>query len=692
MLGKEITSGQFVSIEQSQRLKGFYVIGNTGSGKTTLLVNMILQDIEQGMGVCFFDTHGDAITDILKRLPVHREKDVILLDLLDTEYAFGLNLFQCSDPKNKQEVSRISSYVMQVFAKLFTDSGDLLKDAPQMAETLQNAIPVLLAHQNPHMTMAEIPLLLMDETARAKLLVPLNNLYVRNFWNSYNRWKPDRQEELTSSTRRRVGNFINDQLILEIIGQSDTTVDFRKIMDERKILLVKLSRQHELISSLVGSVIVGQIANAAFSREDTPEDQRIQFNLLADEYQRFSTPVFAELLAEVRKYKIATCVAHQWRGQLDYANRGATLNAANRVVYQVSGEDAKELAELFDTTPPPPTPEEKTRRAIQTPVSKPVDWLFSGKTHPNPKVNQFVANYITTKNFRKVPLGDGGFETPYYPLNYIPVGDLNELLYQVMRDKTPDMRLPPGLPSVDNMYMTDNCRNYVQMEPVRTKLSTSLNIHQAFYDLAPYFASYQELYDRELQSIIRDRERDREPFTGGNQWVNNDNYDPYRYRNNYKNYTDQMVQQAAHEKTQKILREIQQLKQFLIDLREVMYILAVEPIEEDSGRQEIVMGHGIQLSSAEMAARIANQLTNPAIPYTARAKIGTQEYTIQALPFRQPDDPDVVKARRERIIANTRKNYCKKRDEVEQEIAARQTELMKRDKKKPQATSDEDED
>ncbi len=202
---------------------------------------------------------------------------------------------------------------MEIFAKLFTESGDLIKEAPNMARTLQYVIPVLLAHQSPHMTMAEIPLLIMDEIARPKLLASVSNPIVQSFWRSYHRWRADRQEELTASTMSRLGNFLLDPLIMQIVGQAETTLNFQQIMDTNKILLISLSRDYPLITSLIGSVIISQIANAAFSRKDTPEAERVQCNLYADEYQRFSTPTFAELLTEVRKYKIATCVAHQFR-------------------------------------------------------------------------------------------------------------------------------------------------------------------------------------------------------------------------------------------------------------------------------------------------------------------------------------------------------------------------------------------
>jgi hypothetical protein len=390
VLGTNIETGQLVSLEQKNRLGSSYVIGKAGSGKTTLLVNMILQDIENGNGLCFLDPHEDAITEILKRVPPGREQDIILLDMLDPDYAFGLNLFRCENIHNKQEVSRVTSMVMGVFAKLFTESGDLLKDAPNMAETLQNAVPVLLSHQNPHMTMAEMPLLFLHEDARAKLIKPITNSQVQLFWNTYNRWKRDEQEALTGSTRRRVGNFLTDPFILEIIGQSETTLPFRNIIDRKKILLVKLSRQHELISNLIGSIIVGQIAQAAFSRVDTPEENRVPFFLYVDEFQNFATSTFAQILAETRKFRVFPVVAHQWRGQLDKQNREATLTAAHLIVFQVTGEDAEELAKQFDCTPPPA---ELRREEKLTPVNNPIDRLVAGQTHPNPLVNEFMVEW-----------------------------------------------------------------------------------------------------------------------------------------------------------------------------------------------------------------------------------------------------------------------------------------------------------
>ena len=164
--------------------------------------------------------------------------------------------------------------------------------------------------------MADIPLLFTDQNCRQKLLATISDPYVTLFWKQYEQLPLKEQREEAASTMRRVREFLQP-LSRNIVGQAKSTISMQHIMDERKILLVKLSRQHELITSLVGSILVGQLANAAFSRVDTPEELRVPFMLFADEYQRFSTPTFAELLAEVRKYKIATTVGHQFRDQLD---------------------------------------------------------------------------------------------------------------------------------------------------------------------------------------------------------------------------------------------------------------------------------------------------------------------------------------------------------------------------------------
>jgi hypothetical protein len=727
ILGTDVATGNKVLLQQDERLKGLYVIGKTGSGKTTLLVNMILQDIEAGRGLCFFDTHGDAITDILRRLPSQRENDVILLDLVDKQYTFGLNIFQCVDPTDDEEVSALNSAIMSIFAKLFTESGDMFKEAPTLAETLQDSIPVFLAHTNPRMTMAEIPLLLTDETARKKLLTPVKNLLVAQFWRSYERLKHDMQEKQTESTRRRISNFLIDPLAVKIVGQSETTIPFRRIMDESKILLVKLSRRHELITNLIGSMMVAQIAQAAYSRIDTPEDQRVPFYLYADEYQRFCTPTFAELLAEVRKYKIATCVAHQFRDQLDKANRGATLNAANMVVYQVSGEDAEELAKQFHAIP---APAETRREAILAPKQDVLGHL-EHQGHTSKQVSEFAAEYLPKLRYAaqqqidKSPMGMRITQLDYvrYPHVAFPEGDyyafdpdevrkhlitLNTYFYGVITGKAQQIyyddpietnamikALAPVL-GFPHYYLghtepqTAKGRNAIKQlhELNATKEEIVERVKQKPWDQwtekemqqrSIYIATQKknrEEAETELHKEAGLRVAEELEYQGMYNLPIGEKIEVFgnrlfAYRYERGNFTKNDIYDYLANDI--IRRERRRFLEFHHKLFDTIIELMMNPIMVESGSYE--EKPVAQRTVADVEKEVAKLLTNPSKPFTARAKLGTKEYVIQALPFRQPDPQYIVTTRHNRIVDNTRRLYCKKRDDVDKEIEKRQAEL-----------------
>lgn len=743
VLGTDITTGERVTIDQEQRLKGIYIIGKTGTGKTTLKVNLILQDITQGMGVCFITPHGDAITDILKRLPKDREQDVILLDPMDKTHAFGLNLLYCTDPTNNEEVSRVISFVIEVFAKLFTESGDIMKEAPNMAETLQMALPVLLANQSPPMTIAEIPLLTRDATARTKLLARVTHPAVNGFWQDYHTWSRKEQDELTSSTRKRVNDFLIDPFLFEIIGQNRKTLQFREIMDSRKILLVKLPRKPELIASLIGSVIVMQIANAAFSREDTPEDQRVLFNLYADEYQRFSTPTFAELLTEVRKYKIATGVAHQARGQLDHANKVATLNAGTLIVYQVSGDDAKELAPNFKRTPPPPEVEwveiEVGTKPVETFLYGVVNHLLK-QGYEDERVTAFVRDYLQPLSLK----AEKRVSTTYYVSEQEAkeqqtklqqaLLDLNAWLYEGMRNANNLFQPVPKLviaavssfscllyaetgcgyryyeldkyvhtvPDSDSIY--EGAKDAKQAaERLQTELagingmlreSVLANPPQTAQD---FFARRNLIYAQSLfPRLYEDAVAKRMVFDTNHQ-INHELDERNRERkpNLTRSEYAQMLANCQRQAKKVIEEGYATFEKFTESLQLCQYALSQNPLmTTDSGlREPDIRKHPIitQRSYPEMESLIADKLANPPLPFAAHVKLGTQEYTIQALPFEKPDGESVWMARQDRIIEQTHKDYCKERTEVDTEIKARQDELTKRAKPIARTTTDEDE-
>ncbi len=357
-----------IYLSNDARKQGTYIIGTTGTGKTTLLLNMICQDMNrrgpQGYeGLCVLDPHGDFTVDLLRRVPKHRRDDVILFDPTNLECPFGLNLFDC-DRSDPRERDLVVSTVIDTLHKLFADSW-----GPRMEDLLRHSILSLLHHHEPT-TLIHLMMILVNYDHRQRLTKAAKEKdpILRAYWedqfpesepNKSGRLrKPREQVELVGSSLNKIGRFIANPIIRHIVGQEQSSFDFRKIMDEGKILFVNLSKG-ELgadNSSLLGSVLVNQLLIAALSRRKIPEEQRRPFHLYVDEYQTFATKTFPELQSEARKYAIDTVVAHQYRDQLDDENKGSTLNVANLVVLRVSGIDARELAGQFENIPDPEDP------------------------------------------------------------------------------------------------------------------------------------------------------------------------------------------------------------------------------------------------------------------------------------------------------------------------------------------------
>ena len=341
VLGLDTQTGQRVEIPKTSRPQGLYIIGIPGTGKSGLIENLIIQDIKQGVGVCLLDPHGDLTQAVLSSLPDRRVQDVIYLDITNYHYPFGLNLFACSDLTDPIEVQQSVEQVLHVFEKLL----GVGTDTPLILQYLRNCTYTLIA--NPGYTMAEIPLLLQDEQCRKKLVTNVTDIDVSLFWKRYEGKRPSDREEEAAGVLRRVSEFLQP-LSRNIVGQSTSTIDMREVMDDGKILLVKLSARLESVSNLIGSMIIALILNAAYTRQT---NRRKQFNLYADEFQRFATEDFATLLEEARKYGIATTIAHQNRGQLNTNLKDRIRSVSNLVVFKVNSKDADELAGEFDITP-----------------------------------------------------------------------------------------------------------------------------------------------------------------------------------------------------------------------------------------------------------------------------------------------------------------------------------------------------
>jgi hypothetical protein len=670
-LGTDTDTQQFVYLPKAARTLGLYIIGIQGTGKSGLIENLIMQDVDQQIGVCVLDPHGELIEHVIARLDPKDEKNVILLDLEDYQHPFGLNLFACPDPSNPKEVQKIVDQVRHIFEKLLGVSTE----TPLILEYLVNCTYTLIANQG--YTMAEIPLLLTDKNCRQQLVANVQRLQTRLFWRDFDDMPPVDQRTYRSSIIRRVGEFLQD-LTFPIVGQSQSTIDLQKIMQEGIILLVKLSAQVDSVSSLIGSLMIALLLRAAYNRPD----KRRQFHLYADEFQRFATEDFATLLEEARKFGIATTIAHQNRGQLNSANskletdlKDRSRSVGNLVVFKINSKDADDLAGEFDTTPPPPTPEEKTRRAIQTPVRDVMGHLLNRGGHTNFQVNRFVGAW------RIADLASDAAQerrNPTYLHTDKILDELNDLLYNTMVYKSPDTLLLTRsfLSGIAQRYGFGYGGYYAYVEEVLAIPDVGISIPslqmqtqqyaiairrkmEEYYknqllsrlEKAPFFLSDQpgtfryadekKLKDRIKKAAFYDEPYDNVDWLSINpsllQWhfVKRETVNKYLYTS-VSTYIDvwELVKGQEHTwYTQASLaREINRIiawwggkekfDAFITGLYSVMKILAVEPIEADSGRQEIVMRPGTVRPFADVKNDIANQLSG-LTNFTARVKLGT---------------------------------------------------------------------
>jgi hypothetical protein len=411
-LGKDSETGEEVRITQAARRQGLYIIGANGTGKTGLIENLISDDIKQGLGVMLLDPHSDLTNKVIARLPDNRLQDVILLDIANEEYPFGLNLFTCKNPHSAKAVQEVVDQVMHIFEKLFETSR---AGTPLLLQYLRNCTYTLVA--NPGYTMADIPLLLTNDACRRKLVANVTHPHVRQFWQEYDDLSPKDRREERASIQRRIEEFLQP-LTHTIVGQSHSTIDLSTLMHERKIVLVTLSPRLESVTSLIGSVLIALLLNAAYARADLEIKKRKQFNLYADEFQRFATEDFATLLTEARKFGIATTIAHQARFQPGMTDgiRATTVQAANLVVFRVSGGDAQELATQFDCTPPPAWEEEVEKEWFEPKIDVLEDGeeeikvishrpVMDLERHTNPEVRAIWRDYLRPIREELVRLG-----------------------------------------------------------------------------------------------------------------------------------------------------------------------------------------------------------------------------------------------------------------------------------------------
>lgn len=336
-----------IRLSENDRRRHMYVVGQTGTGKSTFLENLALQDMIEGRGFAFVDPHGDTAEKLLGMVPKERTEDVIYFCPSDMDYPLGLNLFEFHTPEQKDFLIQ---EVISMLYKLY-DSQHQGIIGPRYEHIFRNCALLLMSDPQGG-TFIDIPKLLVDNDFMKQKLKFVTDQTVLDFWTKEypNSQRSNESGEVTSWVVSKFGAFMSNEMMRNIIGQIKSSFDLREIMDNKKILLVNLSkgRTGELNSKLLGMIFVMKFQAAAMSRANIPESERQDFSLYVDEFQNFSTDSFATILSEARKYRLNLIVANQFISQLSEEIRDAVFgNIGTVIAHRVGTADAEILEKQF---------------------------------------------------------------------------------------------------------------------------------------------------------------------------------------------------------------------------------------------------------------------------------------------------------------------------------------------------------
>jgi len=331
-------------IKSNDRTKHVYVIGKTGMGKSTLLENMAVQDIKNGEGFAFIDPHGKTAELLLEYIPEERIKDVIYFAPFDTDHPISFNVMEDVGYDKRHLVV---SGLMSAFKKIWLEAW-----SARMEYILTNTLLALLEY--PDATLLGVNRMYTDKEYRKKVVENIKDPSVKSFWvDEFTKYTDRYTQDATPAIQNKVGQFTANPLIRNIIGQPKSSFDFRKVIDERKILIINLSKGRigESNANLLGSMLITKIYLAAMSRADI-HDREMQklpnFYLYVDEFQSFANESFADILSEARKYKLNLTIAHQYVEQMSEEVRAAVFgNVGTMIMFRVGAFDAETLEKEF---------------------------------------------------------------------------------------------------------------------------------------------------------------------------------------------------------------------------------------------------------------------------------------------------------------------------------------------------------
>jgi hypothetical protein len=340
--GREIPFG----IKREDRKRHMYIIGKTGVGKSTLLENMAIQDIRNGEGLAFIDPHGQTADRLLEYVPKHRIGDVLYFAPFDMDNPIAFNVMEDVGYDKRHLVV---SGLMNAFHRLFGED----KWSDRMEYILSNTLLALLEY--PNATLLDINRMYVDKAFRKKVVENATDPVVKQFWvQEFGSYSERYAQEATPAIQNKIGQFTSNPLIRNIVGQAKSSFDIREMMDEKKILIINLSkgRVGEVNAALLGSMLVTKIYLAAMSRADVPISvmkDLPSFYLYVDEFQSFANKSFADILSEARKYKLNLIITHQYVEQMEEEVRDAVFgNVGTTVAFRVGPFDAELLEKIFE--------------------------------------------------------------------------------------------------------------------------------------------------------------------------------------------------------------------------------------------------------------------------------------------------------------------------------------------------------
>jgi hypothetical protein len=411
MLGNNVYRGATRPIHmlREDRTRHHYIIGKSGSGKSAFISWMARQDMANGDGVCVIDPHGDLIEELVQFIPKERAKDVIIFNPSDMERPMGLNILEANTP---EEMDLASSQATEIFIKLF---GDEIF-GPRIQHYFRNSCLTLMEDKEEGATLIDIPRVFVDDDFMKYKVSKVKNPVVRSFWeHEYAHTGERERQEMIPYFSAKFGPFITNSIMRNTIGQTKSAFNFRKCMDEQKILLINLSKGKigDLNTQLLGLIIVARLQMAAMSRVDMPEKDRKDFYLYVDEFQNFATDSFCSILSEARKYHLALIMAHQYIKQLekkqDTSIRDAVFgNVGTMMSFKVGAEDAEYMAKEYS----PVLTEQDVlgianykayiKLSVQNTTSRPfsLETIYD-MSKANKKIGDIVAQYSRMKYGRK---------------------------------------------------------------------------------------------------------------------------------------------------------------------------------------------------------------------------------------------------------------------------------------------------